>query len=386
MKDSANIRGSQEPVGDSAVILSRSRIPAPKSRSPLFYYVHCTCPLSHEFHQAATGVDDTTHAEYAYLLTSEAMGDIACLYRQRDRPLGRLGAHLHNERGINGTQPSRLSEYKLLRHRSRLVSEQCKDSAVTMLYPFSLYFTLAGTAFACAVSGTTTSDAPRRTPSDELTTPQYGDGSCDTQGMINIETYITLFANNETHEGGWLGDDIVEKQIKALNEGFSGCRIGFTLKGLQRSIDAMPLGFDPEEKLAFGFYGKYRKGSYKSLNLYYSPNQTGGVCTHPGMRGALHIGTAFNVDGCQMGTNTMPGGTPPYEMGKTTVHEVGHWLGLLHTFQGGCNEVKGDFVSDTPAVNETVGRVEGTCPRGQNSCPGLPDLDPIHNYMSYSSE
>lgn len=78
---------------------------------------------------------------------------------------------------------------------------------MTMLYPFSLYFALTGTAFAGAVSGTTTSDAPRRgqAPSDGLTTPHYGDGSCDTQGMINIETYITLFANNETHEGGWLG-------------------------------------------------------------------------------------------------------------------------------------------------------------------------------------
>lgn len=137
------------------------------------------------------------------------MVDAVCLYHQRDQTLGQLDAswaHLHNERGINSTQPSRLSEYKLLRHRSRLVSEQYKDSAVTMLYPFSLYFALAGTAIASAVPGTTTSDAPGRsqTPSNELTAPRYGNGSCGTQDMINIETYITLFANNETYEGGWL--------------------------------------------------------------------------------------------------------------------------------------------------------------------------------------
>ena len=159
--------------------------PCAKSRSPPFYYIRCTCPLSHEFHQAATGVDDAMHAEYAYLLTSEAVGDVVCLYRRRDQTLGQLDAswaHLHNERGINGTQPSRLSEYKLLRHRSRLVSEQYKHCAVTMLYPFSLYFALAGTVVACAVPGTTSSDAPGRsqTPSDNLSAPRYGNGSCGT--------------------------------------------------------------------------------------------------------------------------------------------------------------------------------------------------------------
>lgn len=70
-----------------------------------------------------------------------------------------------------------------------------------------------------------------------------------------------------------------------------------------------------------------------------------------------------------------------YNQGKTAIHEVGHWLGLMHTFQGNC-EGEGDEVADTPAHEGG----SSTCTSDADTCPQLPGLDPIHNYMNYKYE
>lgn len=71
----------------------------------------------------------------------------------------------------------------------------------------------------------------------------------------------------------------------------------------------------------------------------------------------------------------------PYHLGRTTTHEVGHYLGLDHTFAGGCSNgyTSGDLINDTnPESSPTFG-----CPGSRSSC-GLPA--PFHNYMDYSDD
>jgi hypothetical protein len=78
---------------------------------------------------------------------------------------------------------------------------------------------------------------------------------------------------------------------------------------------------------------------------------------------------------------------PPYDLGRTATHEVGHYLGLYHTFQGGCGEWStpgcystGDCICDTdPDETET-----GGCPGGDTSCDRWPI--PIENYMEYTDD
>ncbi len=74
----------------------------------------------------------------------------------------------------------------------------------------------------------------------------------------------------------------------------------------------------------------------------------------------------------------------PLNMGRTATHEVGHYLGLYHTFCGGCGSAAncystGDLICDTNGESTaTLG-----CPMFKSSCG---NSDPIHNYMDYTDD
>ncbi|WP_452599107.1 GEVED domain-containing protein [Pontimicrobium sp. MEBiC01747] len=69
--------------------------------------------------------------------------------------------------------------------------------------------------------------------------------------------------------------------------------------------------------------------------------------------------------------------TAPYDGGRTTTHEIGHFLNLRHIW--GDSNCGNDFVSDTPTHRTS----NSGCPVGQVSCSST---DMPQNYMDYTND
>lgn len=208
-------------------------------------------------------------------------------------------------------------------------------------------------------------------------------------GSITIPVYFHVVYNSSGT--GNISETWLDNQIAALNEHYAGqdapayrsaaanMSFRFIKAGVTRTQNDTWYSAAPGSAAESQMKNALRVGTADDLNFY--TNSGGGYlgwATFPN-----NYASQPKMDGVVCYWATLPGSNyAPYNEGDTGTHEVGHWLGLYHTFQGGCSG-SGDLVSDTPAERApTYG-----CPSANlDTCKNKAGLDPYENFMDYTDD
>lgn len=238
--------------------------------------------------------------------------------------------------------------------------------------------------------GVRESDAQRSVDADNANRAASPDGSAGYKllaGSVTIPVYFHVITN--TAGQGAISTTQIYDQIAVLNAAFSGATGGvntpfrFQLVSVDTTANNTWYTAGPGTTAQTQMKNALRRGGKGDLNIY--TNNIGG-----GLLGYATFPSSYagnpKDDGVVCLYSSLPGGSAaPYNLGDTATHEVGHWLGLYHTFQGGCSRsttTGGDLVADTPAEQSPA----YGCPSGRDSCPSIAGFDPITNFMDYSDD
>jgi hypothetical protein len=200
------------------------------------------------------------------------------------------------------------------------------------------------------------------------------------QAVVTIPVVFHIVTS--TTGAGNVTNGQINQQIAEMNQDFAGgessqasnTEFQFTLQSIRRWTNNAWFDDSDDRPGETAMKTGTREGGAGVLNIWTTNTDYLGYATFPDSY------TSFpKLDGVVIQYGSLPGGSiTNFNLGKTATHEVGHWLGLYHTFQGACS-TSNDLVTDTPAEKDPT----SGCPAGKNTCPAA-GVDPIHNYMDYS--
>ena len=207
----------------------------------------------------------------------------------------------------------------------------------------------------------------------------------DNGGLVIVPVYWNIIT---TTKGEGDVSARVPAQMQVLNAAFAGSNFAFELKGVQVIKNNAWYFSAAESAEEIQMKNALRRGGPETLNIYTTNGDVFlGWATLPffykfqaGYDGVVLWWASLPGTGLSGAAEEEPDGVLTYDQGDTGTHEVGHWLGLDHTFANGGCVTPGDKVKDTPTEAEP----QFFCAQ-RDSCVGspFPGDDPITNFMDY---
>ncbi|CZT25776.1 related to Extracellular metalloprotease 1 [Ramularia collo-cygni] len=196
---------------------------------------------------------------------------------------------------------------------------------------------------------------------------------------VSVGVYVHVVTTSAKQ--GRYSQSMINEQISVMNEAYSSMGVSYSLLATDFTVNNAWATAGQDSTTERAMKQALKRGSYGQLDLYFLSDLGGGLLGFCYFPVASPSSTDRILDGCINLADSLPGGSATnYDEGMTAVHEVGHWFGLYHVFQGSSCSGNGDGVADTPIQRVAT----NGCPASQDSCPNSAGADSIHNYMDYS--
>lgn len=220
-------------------------------------------------------------------------------------------------------------------------------------------------------------------------------------GCVDIEVVFHVVADTA---GGsdtslYMTDANIAHQVDILNQHFRQTPFRFVNRATTRTINdewvygivyhlvSAFWGVGASTELAATITAALRVGGPDVVNIFYVDGGADGCffasfASRPNELGMFPAGMYSKKDIIFLCPSTISPHIIDY---GDMAHEIGHWLGLLHTFRGNRCDASNlnDLVNDTPQQLSSANFCSECCVSGRDSCPLLPGLDPA-NFMDYS--
>jgi len=203
-------------------------------------------------------------------------------------------------------------------------------------------------------------------------------------GSITIDVRFHLFIDRDRRgETARVTDSTLEEELDLVNVDFGATPFRFRLADVTRTYDNDWNGIDGSNSDDIDEAAKeMREGGSDVMNIFVTDGLCdaglGGFAQYPYEHGWYPAGTFSEKDRVFLCPIVLLGSS------RTVTHEIGHWMGLRHTFEGdSCDSGNsGDMVDDT---SQHLHRGRDCDDERKDTCPGQSGRDPIYNYMNYSA-